>query len=927
MVRILLITLLSTISVFSDEFLDLKKEGSYSVLKRENESPFLTNEHIVAIGLGNIWKLRPSRKNEKDRTTVESFIKAIARHAYAERSPLTFNMFEGLWDSTQDTALKEHFGCIHGIILTSHLLKSSINYNDDDSRILSKLKNRFNEKERQKFLEWSYNNLEESEKQHKKLIFEKLRELLATKELLNEEHLQNVETDSNSSFSGEFLDLKKEGAYPVLARESESPFLTHEAIAAMGLGNVWKLRPSRKDLKDYVTIELFIKAIVRHAYAERNPLTFNMYESLWDSTQNAALKEHFGCIHGIILASHLLKDPIHYNDDDSRILSKLKNRFSEKARQKFLEWSYSNLEESEKQKKKFTYERIKELLAAKELSREQFLVFMNEDSRLHKMTNEQLKLFCNVLINASSFSKRNKNALKDEECKATIFKIIKDVSETEIIYILRSLEFLLIRCKNDTFRKDEILSKFSDISIADRTDIIMLTRILVTEEIDAYDIRSLIDMISTLPTVDRADTVIQTLRFNSKEIHSYDGKLLISRISNLQRVDRTDIITQTLRLVTEGMSLSNITSIINKISTLSAADRTDIVTQTRRLVTEEMSNSDIINLISYIKDISQTQRSEKVDAAINAVLTAQIAGIINNLADRMDIIRIVLNPPQPIPTHRYGLAYEIHQYEGTVTDVLTFIRSKIGVTPLAEKTEVDSAMETWIKSLPANQQHKAREALRIGLSIDATAPDRLRGIYTYVKNNHLEFMDAWLKGYIGESIQAYEESNDPTSCTKGIDERMITGLRGIQELNPLFAETEARELIIRFRTQCNFGDCEDKLNWMVTKLKENGVTAQTSTANATNIFKKFTSDFLGSYNMRNDPEFVEDFNELTETFRDYYEDMLKPKLPKLAPHQPFDNPNSINIANYKPGVLTKTPYGFSIMVPLNPRFKPKRTIW
>ena len=82
MIRFIVIILLSTLSGFSSEFLDLKKSSPRSVLERDLRVPFLSSPQVEEIGLGKVWHLRTPRDDDQDKATAESFAKVVARHAY-----------------------------------------------------------------------------------------------------------------------------------------------------------------------------------------------------------------------------------------------------------------------------------------------------------------------------------------------------------------------------------------------------------------------------------------------------------------------------------------------------------------------------------------------------------------------------------------------------------------------------------------------------------------------------------------------------------------------------------------------------------------------------------------------------------------------------------------------------------------------------
>ncbi|MCX7342552.1 MAG: ankyrin repeat domain-containing protein, partial [Proteobacteria bacterium] len=105
------------------------------------------------------------------------------------------------------------------------------------------------------------------------------------------------------------------------------------------------------------------------------------------------------------------------------------------------------------------------------------------------------------------------------------------------------------------------------------------------------------------------------------------------------------------------------------------------------------------------------------------------------------------------------------------------------------KLIVDKGIEEHIK---VEQQTKAKEAMG---RLTATDQPLLQLVISFMLKVHPSSLQQWIKGFIEESITAYINSTTGTSCTKGIKERIATGLRGIDpELDGLFAKPEGRLL-------------------------------------------------------------------------------------------------------------------------------------
>jgi hypothetical protein len=200
MIKAIFIIFLSIVNGFasddaSDKISDLRQQKPLSVFKRDN----LTNSDVEAIGCGKVWKLRASRNDEDDRQTMDAFIKVVAHHAYNAKDPLNFSVFEDQWNSQIDTAYQIHYGCILGLTLSGHLLQNFVSYNENDSRIMSQLKERYGNRFLLKMLELSYDSLSDFEKEKKETTFDKLKGMIVEKKLTQEECFAKLDlVDKNS---------------------------------------------------------------------------------------------------------------------------------------------------------------------------------------------------------------------------------------------------------------------------------------------------------------------------------------------------------------------------------------------------------------------------------------------------------------------------------------------------------------------------------------------------------------------------------------------------------------------------------------------------------------------------------------------------------------------------------------------------------
>ncbi|MCX7343283.1 MAG: ankyrin repeat domain-containing protein, partial [Proteobacteria bacterium] len=171
----------------------------------------------------------------------------------------------------------------------------------------------------------------------------------------------------------------------------------------------------------------------------------------------------------------------------------------------------------------------------------------------------------------------------------------------------------------------------------------------------------------------------------------------------------------------------------------------------------------------------------------------------------MEIIRI-LTPHVPeeerqtqAGPHR-GMAYEIHNYTNTqvtaneasdsstetakpvklIDAVWDNINVKLKdvniITYDNARLTIEQAIEKFI---PTEQKELATQAALHRLESDVDYEHKLSVAITFIQTFHEDKMEHWVNGFVLESIEAYKNSSNSTSCSKGILERIATGFRGI----------------------------------------------------------------------------------------------------------------------------------------------------
>ncbi len=255
-----------------------------------------------------------------------------------------------------------------------------------------------------------------------------------------------------------------------------------------------------------------------------------------------------------------------------------------------------------------------------------------------------------------------------------------------------------------------------------------------------------------------------------------------------------------------------------------------------------------------------------------------------------------------------GMTHEIHDYSGTLviptstpedgdrasttgearTDfapisatlydaVLENIRKRTCDQVLTDwknsKLIIDKGIEEHIK---IEQQTQAKEAMG---RLTATDQPLLQLVISFILKVHPSSLQQWIKGFIEESITAYIDSTSGTSCTKGIKERIATGLRGIDhELDGLFAQPEGRLLFGNWLKTWNLSDVKDGTKpELARQLIGKGVTAESSPEDAAKAFREIANEELKEQGLTSNADSKAEIEIYAESMVEVnYDIMLKP---------------------------------------------------
>lgn len=137
--------------------------------------------------------------------------------------------------------------------------------------------------------------------------------------------------------------------------------------------------------------------------------------------------------------------------------------------------------------------------------------------------------------------------------------------------------------------------------------------------------------------------------------------------------------------------------------------------------------------------------------------------------------------------HGYSRS-SVHLRKNLNDSVLEVIKQKIQGLRIMSESEIFVFLTDKIREyVTVGKQSKALD--RIGELLDSTTIDLFGSVIIYLNQFYPSHIEVWIKGFIEESVQA-------NSCHAGALERVVTGLRGIAdiEINELFSKAEGPQL-------------------------------------------------------------------------------------------------------------------------------------
>ncbi|MDP3372458.1 MAG: ankyrin repeat domain-containing protein [Candidatus Paracaedibacteraceae bacterium] len=230
-----------------------------------------------------------------------------------------------------------------------------------------------------------------------------------------------------------------------------------------------------------------------------------------------------------------------------------------------------------------------------------------------------------------------------------------------------------------------------------------------------------------------------------------------------------------------------------------------------------------------------------------------------------------------------GLAFEIHDYAKTIDKkTIAELTTRIGDRKLFSEKVGKQRIVKWIKAQYAdNLSQRELATLAVKKGWDRNTPKKLSQIMTFLdiikENNPVQAdpFDLWMNGFIAESITAYRNRNNTLSCSKGIDERMWTGLRGIDPaLDCIFGKAEAELLIRNFFATLNI---ERRYQVAASKLMTRGITENSTRDDALIAYRGFLEHEISLHNVTTDI-WEENIQAILDVIEDIYDDKIKPYI-------------------------------------------------
>lgn len=299
------------------------------------------------------------------------------------------------------------------------------------------------------------------------------------------------------------------------------------------------------------------------------------------------------------------------------------------------------------------------------------------------------------------------------------------------------------------------------------------------------------------------------------------------------------------------------------------------------------------SLLTNLSQLQATFTNEEMDRLKDSIPLFDILRLINRVSE-MQPEQYQAEIEQTIAQYQHnagagvgrGAAFEVHNYANTQVNVnssndtsgssgssssssrsssptmrlddavMQQMQTKLQAanTPTMEYQRARVLLKSWIEKKYANavERQQAEQAAFSKLASDVHYNRDIAVAVTFLQKFHPNKIDLWLDGFLTESMSAYEKSANSTSCTKGISERIATGMRGIDaELNKLFAQAEGPTLAKAFMAGLNI-DNTQRCRAITHELVKLGLTENSTPKQAGEIMETYMRKSLDSYGVSAD---------------------------------------------------------------------------
>ena len=392
-------------------------------------------------------------------------------------------------------------------------------------------------------------------------------------------------------------------------------------------------------------------------------------------------------------------------------------------------------------------------------------------------------------------------------------------------------------------------------------------------------------------------------------------------------------------------------AVVNRLTTgMGGFNKSSVISALRRVPAERLESFEAVvnrltvgkdgfDKLSVINDLLRVpaERLTQISAALpdNGLATAPthvIRSLIINMCNEPDssvysgLINRTLADYAHIANGAHhgphsGIAFQIHNYAdapvsapttntrpGSPTTlnnaVFSNIKTRIQGTNLISEVDTINVVRKMIFEDYESIHSGCTKFIMDAISNSASDKEALRYAYSFVKKFYPTYLKAWLQSFAGESLEAYVGRNNPTSCIKGVKERIITGLRVLNdpELTSLFSQAEGPLLVNKFMSDKMNPTKPENAERIAVSLKNLGVNTTTLEPEVRKKIIEYLQQEVINRNV--DPKTQSKLIETVAlTLIDFYDTIIKPEIKKLEDlkieEDPELNPKSKKLKTQK----------------------------